>query len=893
MTSLNVDSNLSEASNSVEAIFREYPAESVFPEHLLLAIARQNALITKKILEILDIQKMQIEGTALIVLNDKINHQYKNQKLDTWHESTNFIIKDAQSIQEQLSDDNLGVEHVLCSLSRVVETAVYPHLSKLGITADLIARAILVARGTKNTSLPNIKKTVSKNIQPDSKVEHISNQTNNELGTDLTSLAEKGLIDPVIGREDEIRRILNILTRRTKNNPVLVGEAGVGKTAIAEGLASKIVSGEVPMSLRGFRLFSLDVASLVKGTGVRGAFEERLTNLIETVTSSGKNIILFIDEIHQLVGAGATGSGAMDAGNILKPYLARGLIRCVGATTHNEYSKHIEKDPALDRRFQKVNVDEPSIEESVSILRGLRDKYESYHGIKIKDSAMVQAVKLSSRYITDRQLPDKAVDIIDEAASRKRMEIDSRPSELDRISENILHLELERTSLAKDSHDLRSSRLLKLNKEIELLEEKAARVTEQWNKTCQELNALSIIKQRAENIKKLALKARRNSNFRLAAEIEYSDLIPLMDKIKALQEEKQSSSLDSVSKEDIAKIVSEWTGIPVTQVKGDESKTLLNLEEELNKFVIGQKEAVKAVAQSIKIARTNLSNPNRPIGTYLFLGPTGVGKTELAKALSRKLFHNKESLIRFDMSEFFDKYTVSRLIGASPGYIGFEDGGQLTEAVKKNSFSCVLFDEIEKAHSDIYNILLQILDEGRLTDSKGRSVDFTNTVIVLTSNVASDEIDSHYKTKKSSRVRSKNPKQKLNSGGIDLIAPEIKSRLNETFKPEFLNRIDDIVLFKPLELEQLEDIVLIKTTELSQRLKDDNKSLSFSDESIKWIAEKCLGTGYGARPIERTLRSTVQAPLSELLLEGKFSKAKRIYITVDDKNLKFSTKKPN
>lgn len=890
MHSYNVDSNMIEASNSVNAIFREYPTESVFPEHLLLAIARQNAPIIKRILEILDVQKMQLEGSALISLKNKLKLEFKNIETDVWHESTNYIIQDAQKIQENLSDSNLGVEHVLCSFSRVVETDLYSHFSNLGITADLVARAILVARGTKNCALPNIKKAVSQTNQPDQQnIDSNSEHNKNELGIDLTAQAEKGLLDPVIGREDEIRRVLNILTRRTKNNPVLVGEAGVGKTAIAEGLASRIESGEVPMSLRGFRLFSLDVASLVKGTGVRGAFEERLTNLIENVTSSGKNIILFIDEIHQLVGAGATNGGALDAGNILKPYLARGLIRCVGATTHSEYSKHIEKDPALDRRFQKVSVNEPSFEQAVSILRGLRDKYESFHGIKIKDSAMVSAVKMSSRYITDRQLPDKAVDIIDEAASRKRMEIDSRPSELDKIQEDILHLELERTSLAKDSHDLRSNRLLKLNKEIEKLEEKASKVKDEWNKTRQELNALSIIKQRAENIKNLALKARRDSNFRLAAEIEYSDLIPLMDRIKSLQEEKKSSSLDSISNDDIAKIVSEWTGIPVTQIKGDESKTLLKLEEKLNKFVIGQSDAVKAVSQSIKIARTNLSNPDKPIGTYLFLGPTGVGKTELAKALSGQLFHNKASLIRFDMSEFFDKYTVSRLIGASPGYIGFEDGGQLTEAVKKNSYSCVLFDEIEKAHSDIYNILLQILDEGRLTDSKGRSVDFTNTVIILTSNVASDEINSSFKTAKSTGTRTTNPKQ--SSGGIDVIEPEIKSRLLQTFKPEFLNRIDDIVLFKPLELEHLKEIVSLKATELSERLKDTNKALTFSDDAIKWIAEKCIGTGYGARPIERTLRYSVQAPLSELLLEGKFSKAKRIYITVKEDNLNFSTKK--
>lgn len=615
----------------------------------------------------------------------------------------------------------------------------------------------------------------------------------------------------------------------------------------------------MPVSLRGHRLISIDVGSLVAGTSMRGQFESRLKNLIDTATEAGRNTILFIDELHLLVGAGAIGDGALDAGNILKPYLARGLIRCLGATTISEYSRYIEKDPALARRFQKVNVKEPSPSQTLSILRGLRTKYESYHGVRIRDSALVAAAELSGRYLTDRKLPDKAVDLIDEAASRKGMELDSTPVELDAINEKLLHLELERASLEKDEETKNRQRLSEIDSLVDSLKSDSEKITFDWRQSREEHQKLGLLKKRMERLENEIAKAKRDRDFKKAAILERS--LTDQDRIYKELQESCESSKDFVSEEDIARLLSEWTGIPATNLEATESKRLLLLEQELNASVIGQDEALKAVAQSIRIARTGLGSAERPIGSFLFAGPTGVGKTEVAKAVAKALFPGAKALIRLDMSEYFDKYTVSRLIGASPGYVGFEDGGQLTEAVKANPYSCILFDEIEKAHSDIYNILLQILDEGRLSDSRGRVVDFRNTVIILTSNVGAD-------FSAEANSRNLNPRAQAGSTGIDSLSPAFRDELQKTFKPELLNRIDEIVRFKPLNGEALKAIVQLQLEELRSHMKSTGHELLVAPQVVEHIANLCTDTDYGARPIKRMIRNLIQVPVSELILEN-------------------------
>lgn len=899
MENHNIDENLGAASLKADQLFYEYPNEAVLPEHLFLAIIDSKSKILEDLLKSLFLRAAQLEGELIRYLSNNSFKQTPKKKDLVWHEHTNFIVQDAQTVMEELGDNYLGVEHILCSLARVKGTPSYQFLSKLGLKSDLIAKAILLVRGRySGKSTRGVLKTTVNLADSNGSEKRARSKilAQSELGTDLTKLAEQGLLDPVIGRDKEIRRILNILTRRSKNNPLLLGEAGVGKTAIAEGLALKIVAGDVPMSLRGYRILSIDIGSLVADTGVRGEFEKRVNNLIEEAMSAAKNIILFIDELHLLIGAGATGDSALDAGNILKPYLARGLIRCIGATTYSEYSKHIEKDPALARRFQKIIVAEPTVPESISILRGLRDKFEGFHGVNIKDSALVSAAEMSNRFITDRQLPDKAVDIVDEAASKKRMEIDSVPKSLDEVSQKLIHLELEKASLTKDTKDLKSSKLESLSKQISKLEEESKKILKDWNQTRDELNNLSLLKQRIENLKSVISLATKESDYRLAAEIEHIELAPLAEKLSNIEQNKSEGSrnYDSVTSQDIARVVSELTGIPIARLEGDQSKSILTLESEINKRVIGQEAAVKVVSKAVKISRSNLGDPEKPIGSFMFLGPTGVGKTELAKAVSDILFNSSSNLIRLDMSEYFDKYTVARLIGAAPGYVGFDDGGQLTEAVKNKPYSCILFDEIEKAHSDIYNILLQILDEGRLTDSKGRTVDFTNTVIILTSNVCADKINDKFKESHAlEKVSKSNPKQSLGiePQGIDSLGQEFRNELEKTFRPELLNRIDEIVLFNPLSKKNIEKIITIEIEKLNSRLSKNGKQLNLSEKAMGYLASKIGQSDYGARPVGRLVKSAIQAPLSELLLEGKFKRSKNIYVDYANKELEFSSKK--
>lgn len=854
MDSLVFDENLAMISSEIEKAFNDYPFPEVMPEHVLLAILRQNCEIFSRLANLLSLKLGYLEGTVLRHLSGGCSNKNPDYSKAEWQNITDFIFIDADKIRTILGHEKLGVEHVFCSLSRVTGTLSFEILQDLAMHADLIAQAISVLHEDSKQAGTTLETRAHHDKSAEGKID-----CSNEFGIDLTTLAAEAKLDPVIGRDEEIRRALNILARRTKNNPVLVGEAGVGKTAIAEGLAIKIAAGEVPVSLRGHRLISIDVGSLVAGTSMRGQFESRLKNLIDTATEAGRNTILFIDELHLLVGAGAIGDGALDAGNILKPYLARGLIRCLGATTISEYSRYIEKDPALARRFQKVNVKEPSPSQTLSILRGLRTKYESYHGVRIRDSALVAAAELSGRYLTDRKLPDKAVDLIDEAASRKGMELDSTPVELDAINEKLLHLELERASLEKDEETKNRQRLSEIDSLVDSLKSDSEKITFDWRQSREEHQKLGLLKKRMERLENEIAKAKRDRDFKKAAILERS--LTDQDRIYKEVQESCESSKDFVSEEDIARLLSEWTGIPATNLEATESKRLLLLEQELNASVIGQDEALKAVAQSIRIARTGLGSAERPIGSFLFAGPTGVGKTEVAKAVAKALFPGAKALIRLDMSEYFDKYTVSRLIGASPGYVGFEDGGQLTEAVKANPYSCILFDEIEKAHSDIYNILLQILDEGRLSDSRGRVVDFRNTVIILTSNVGAD-------FSAEANSRNLNPRAQAGSTGIDSLSPAFRDELQKTFKPELLNRIDEIVRFKPLNGEALKAIVQLQLEELRSHMKSTGHELLVAPQVVEHIANLCTDTDYGARPIKRMIRNLIQVPVSELILEN-------------------------
>lgn len=854
MDSLVFDENLAMISSEIEKAFNDYPFPEVMPEHVLLAILRQNCEIFSRLANLLSLKLGYLEGTVLRHLSGGCSNKNPDYSKAEWQNITDFIFIDADKIRTILGHEKLGVEHVFCSLSRVTGTLSFEILQDLAMHADLIAQAISVLHEDSKQAGTTLETRAHHDKSAEGKID-----CSNEFGIDLTTLAAEAKLDPVIGRDEEIRRALNILARRTKNNPVLVGEAGVGKTAIAEGLAIKIAAGEVPVSLRGHRLISIDVGSLVAGTSMRGQFESRLKNLIDTATEAGRNTILFIDELHLLVGAGAIGDGALDAGNILKPYLARGLIRCLGATTISEYSRYIEKDPALARRFQKVNVKEPSPSQTLSILRGLRTKYESYHGVRIRDSALVAAAELSGRYLTDRKLPDKAVDLIDEAASRKGMELDSTPVELDAINEKLLHLELERASLEKDEETKNRQRLSEIDSLVDSLKSDSEKITFDWRQSREEHQKLGLLKKRMERLENEIAKAKRDRDFKKAAILERS--LTDQDRIYKELQESCESSKDFVSEEDIARLLSEWTGIPATNLEATESKRLLLLEQELNASVIGQDEALKAVAQSIRIARTGLGSAERPIGSFLFAGPTGVGKTEVAKAVAKALFPGAKALIRLDMSEYFDKYTVSRLIGASPGYVGFEDGGQLTEAVKANPYSCILFDEIEKAHSDIYNILLQILDEGRLSDSRGRVVDFRNTVIILTSNVGAD-------FSAEANSRNLNPRAQAGSTGIDSLSPAFRDELQKTFKPELLNRIDEIVRFKPLNGEALKAIVQLQLEELRSHMKSTGHELLVAPQVVEHIANLCTDTDYGARPIKRMIRNLIQVPVSELILEN-------------------------
>jgi len=840
-------------------IAQNYNNQIVDPEHILAAIVQESGNIAETIIKKTggNFNAIKIKINELLEKLPKVSGTgLGNQQMSG---ALAKLFDNAADEAKNLKDEYVSTEHLLLALANDPGKA-GQLLRDNGITYNEILAALKTVRGTQRVTSQNPEDTY---------------QALEKYGRDLNELARQGKLDPVIGRDEEIRRVLQVLSRRTKNNPVLIGEPGVGKTAIAEGIAHRIISGDVPENLKTKRIVALDMGALIAGTQFRGQFEERLKAVIKEVQESNGEIILFIDELHTLVGAGAT-QGAMDAANILKPALARGELHAIGATTLDEYRKHIEKDPALERRFQPVFVDEPSEEDAISILRGLKEKYEVHHGVRITDGAIVAAVQLSVRYITDRFLPDKAIDLIDEAASKLRIEIDSMPEELDSLERKIKQLEIEREALKREKDEASAKRLNELEQELSELNEEKNKLKMHWELEKEKIQKIRSMKSEIENLKLEAERYEREGNFGKVAEIRYGRIVELEKKLREetqklaeIQKDKKMLK-EEVDAEDIAEIVSKWTGIPVSKMLESERSKLLRLEEELHKRVVGQDEAVIAVANAIRRARSGLQDVNRPIGSFIFLGTTGVGKTELARALAEILFDDEHAMIRIDMSEYMEKFSVSRLIGAPPGYVGYEEGGQLTEAVRRRPYSVVLLDEIEKAHPDVFNILLQVLDDGRLTDNQGRTVNFKNTIIIMTSNIGSQIIQDKLDAVLEER--------------IDEVMGELRERLfdllRRTIRPEFLNRIDEIVLFKPLTKKEIRKIVDIQLERVQRQLSEKEITLVVSDEAKDWLAQTGYDVTYGARPLKRVIQKYLVNPLAQELLAGNFGNGDTIKVNV-------------
>jgi ATP-dependent Clp protease ATP-binding subunit ClpB len=842
-----------EALVQAQQITENYHHQNIEPAHILLALLRQEdgvvpALVTR------------ISGSQDAIREDIEKDLENRPKVYGGNmqpglsKAASDVINAAEKYSRGMQDDYISTEHILLGLMDSIEAR---RLEHFGITKDSILRELVNVRGSQRVTSQNPEGTY---------------QALEKYGRDLTAMARQGKLDPVIGRDEEIRRLIQILSRRTKNNPALIGDPGVGKTAVVEGLAQRIVKGDVPEGLKNKRLVQLDMGALVAGAKYRGEFEERLKAVLKNITDSGGDIILFIDEMHTIVGAGAA-EGAMDAGNMIKPMLARGELHLIGATTIDEYRKHIEKDAALERRFQPLLVEETSVEESISILRGLKQRYEVHHGVRITDPAVIAAVTLSNRYITDRHLPDKAIDLIDEAAARLRTEIDSKPQALDEVDRQIMQLEIERQALQKEKDKASRERLEKLERELADLRESANELRTRWQSEKEVISELRKIKEDIESTQVEVDQAERSADLEKAARLRYGKLPELQRKLAAT--EKRLADLQSqgallkeeVDAEEIAEVVSRWTNIPITRLLEGEMEKLLKMEQRLRQRVVGQDEAIGAVSNAVRRARAGLQDPNRPIGSFIFLGPTGVGKTELAKALAEFLFDDERAMIRIDMSEYQEKHTVSRLIGAPPGYVGYEEGGQLTEAVRRRPYSVVLFDEIEKAHSEVFNVLLQILDDGRLTDGQGRTVDFRNTVIIMTSNLGSE----------------------LWLSGRSASREEIMRVLQVHFRPEFLNRLDEIIVFHSLTKSDLQEIVKIQLARVDRLMQERDLHLEFSQDALAYLAEVGWDADYGARPLKRAIQREVQDPLALKVLAGEIHPGDTIRITRGQQGLEFST----
>ena len=850
--------------NSAGAIMQAHKNSELQPEHIMLAMIKDNGAIKDYLTELKLLNQGFIDKIVSVVNSfPTISGPPSGQVFLS--AKTYQLLDLAGQLAEEFKDEYITAEAILLAMTKLDNSPIQLLLRNYNVDTNKVLNVMKKIRGNK--------KVDNKNAEENMKALE-------KFSTDLTALARKGKLDPVIGRDEEVRRIIQVLNRRTKNNPVLIGEPGVGKTAIVEGLAQRIVRGDVPESLKDVKLVSLDMGALVAGAKFRGEFEERLKAVLKEVENSNGEIVMFIDELHTVVGAGAT-EGSMDAGNLLKPMLARGVLRTIGATTVNEYRKYIEKDPALERRFQPVLVGEPSVEDTISILRGLKEKYEVHHGIRILDSALIAAAKLSDRYITDRFLPDKAIDLLDEAASSLRIEIDSMPEEIDKMLRQKIQLEIEREALKKEDDEDAKNKVADLTKQIDELGGKITKLKTQWEQEKASITGEAGIKEEIEKVKNKIEEAERNTDLQTAAELKYGKLLELEKQLKAAQsKEKVDNKLlkEEIDDEDIANVVSKWTGIPVNKLVESEKQKLLNMEDILHKRLVGQEEAVDTVADAIRRARSGLKDPKRPIGTFLFLGPTGVGKTELAKSLAEFMFNDEDALIRIDMSEYMEKHNVSRLVGAPPGYVGYDEGGQLTEAVRRKPYSVVLFDEIEKAHPDVFNIMLQIFDDGRLTDSKGRTVDFKNTLIIMTSNIGSDII---LENTLNSLVSQQNFEETK-----DKVLEVLRSR----FKPEFLNRIDETIFFRALNMQDLTKIVDIQMDYLRKLLKDQEIDFEITPDAKEFLATRGFNPVYGARPLKRVIRQLIENPLSKQILAQKFLRGDKVIINVDNDEIIFSKK---